>query len=86
MGTPVRNSNTNAVKRIQRVLKHGLYNLQLANTKTTHVKVGMTYYLLYDDEIVSFRKWYQLGRPRYVVAGSEDGCKGHLRRLIQQRF
>jgi len=86
MATPVRNSNTSAVKRIQRVLKHGLYNLQLANTKTTNVQAGITYYLLYNDEIVTFRQWYQLGRPRYVVAGSQDGCKGHLRRLIQQRF
>lgn len=80
MATPVRNSNSSPIKRIQRVLQHGLYNLQLANSRTTHVTAGITYYLLYNNEIVTFRQWYQLGRPKYVVAGSEEGCKGHLKR------
>lgn len=50
---------------------------------------SMTYYLVQETlEVLSFREWYQLNRPSYIVSGSYNGCMSTKDRMLakQQRF
>ena len=72
-------SNTTPKNRLSRVLQFGLKQIQNAqSSKFISDAVGITYYLLTDGRIVTFREWYQMNRPNYVVSGTKKGCQSHL--------
>lgn len=72
-------SNTTPARRLARVLDFGLKQIQNASSsKFIADAVGITYYLLGDGRIVTFREWYQMNRPNYVVSGTKKGCESHL--------
>lgn len=83
MGRPQLNSNSTPFRRMLRRLEYGLYNLKLAQSRTTTMsKIGITYYLLYDGALITLREWHQLGKPNYIVAGSKEGCTAHWNRIV----
>jgi hypothetical protein len=82
MGRPQLNSNSTPFRRMLRRLESGMYNLRIAQTRTTTLsKLGITHYLLPDGVILPFRQWYQKGKPQYIVAGSKEGCAAHWQRV-----
>ena len=82
MARPQLNSNSTPFRRLVRKLGSGLYNLRLAHsTSTKFTKIGITYYLLKTGVILTFREWYQIGKPQYIVAGSKEGCAAHWERI-----
>jgi len=83
MAKPYVNSNSTPFRRMLRTLASGMYNLRIAQTRTTTLsKIGITHYLLYDGVIITFREWYQKGKPQYMVAGSKEGCAAHWNRIV----
>ncbi len=71
-------SNTTPSRRLSRVLDFGLK--QIRNAKSDRIFseiIGTTYYLLTDGRIVTFREWYQMKKPNYVVSGTKRGCLSH---------
>lgn len=72
-------SNTTPASRLSRVLQFGIQQIRNAqsNSKFINDAVGITYYLLTDGKLVTFRQWYQMNRPNYVVSGSKKGCLAH---------
>lgn len=73
-------SNDTLKQRLVRNLSHGLSQLQMAGKEKKKTNAGTEYYLLKTGEIVSFREWYQMNKPNYVVSGSKEGCEGHKKR------
>ena len=64
-----------------RNLSHGLNQLQINGTERKKTDAGIEYYLVKDTrEIISYREWYQLGKPPYEVCGTKKGCEGHKKR------
>lgn len=76
------NSNTRLLTRLSKQLNHGLW--AMTNYKKD-VSVGTgtgSYYLVKATlQVLSFRDWYQAGRPDYIVHGSLKGCQGHRNRM-----
>jgi len=71
-------SNTTPTSRLSRVLEFGIQQIRNAQSgKFINDAVGITYYLLTDGKLVTFRQWYQMNRPNYVVSGTKKGCMAH---------
>ncbi len=84
MSTNIRTgySNTRAVFRMQTQLslgRHQMINYRKELSKP--ITDTVTYYLLKDGRVVSFREWYQLNQPSYVVSGTKHGCFLHAQSL-----
>jgi len=76
-------SNTTPTNRLSRILDFGLN--QIRNTKSESIfkeALGRTYYLLTDGKIVTFREWYQMQRPGYIVSGTKRGCESHQEMIL----
>ena len=84
MFNPDKISNEAIKMRLVRNLSHGLHQLQIAGKEKKKISVGITYYLTKKGEIVSFREWYQMGSPSYIVSGTLEGCEKSKERLKQQ--
>jgi len=78
------NSNTRMITRLSKQLNHGLWTVMNYRKDVSMGTGTTTYYLIKASlEILSFRDWYQRGRPDYHVHGSQKGCKGHKERLLE---
>ena len=81
MFNPNKISNDTLKMRLVRNLSHGLHQLQIAGKEKKKSTVGVTYYLINSGEIVTFREWYQMGSPNYIVSGTIEGCQKNKERL-----
>lgn len=75
MSKNIRTGNsTRVIQKLQSQLTLGRF--QLENYRKEHNSyVDMkTYYLLKDGKIITYREWYQMERPEYLLSGSKHGC------------
>ena len=68
-------SNNTIKQRLIRSLSHGLRQLEIAGKDKKKSEVGITFYLLKDGRIITFREWYQMDSPSYIVSGTRSGCE-----------
>ena len=68
-------SNNTIKQRLIRSLSHGLRQLEIAGKDKKKSEVGITFYLLKDGRIITFREWYQMDSPSYIVSGTRNGCE-----------
>lgn len=81
MFNPNKISNDTLKMRLVRNLSHGLHQLELAGKEKKKTDAGIEHYLIKDTrEIVTYREWYQMGKPNYEVCGTRAGCEGHKKR------
>lgn len=52
--------------------KYQMENYRKFNNQNPDMK---TYYLTRKGDILTFREWYQAGKPDYIVSGSKHGCQ-----------
>jgi len=76
-----RNSNTTYFQRLYRRLRHGMYCIRNPRRDSSFKNLHITYYLLSDGTLITFREWHQFGKPHYLVAGTEAGCLSHWQRI-----
>jgi len=82
MFNPNKISNDTLKMRLVRNLSHGLRQLEIAGSEKKKTSAGTEFYLIKGTgEIISFREWYQKGKPNYEVCGSKEGCEGHKKRM-----
>jgi len=76
-----KNSNTSYLHRLCRHLRYGIFCIRNPRRDSSFKNLHTTYYLLNDGTLITFREWHQFGKPQYLVAGTEDGCRSHWKRI-----
>lgn len=78
-----RNSNTAMTDRFRRLLQHGQNELKRSKSFNPSLDTK-TYYLLEKTmKIISYREWYQKGKPEYISYGSKQGVEGYKKRVSE---
>lgn len=85
MHRKIGNSNTHGVAKLLRTMSYGQHLANIGGAVKVTKNVGKTFYLTYDNEIISFRKWKEKGSPDYVVSGSFEGCEGTMKRRMERK-
>lgn len=81
------NGNTGSLHRLTREINAG--KRAVDNCNDTKVKerrqVNITYYLLNDGRVITYREWCWENKPGYKLNGSLDGIEKHLKRVSNDR-
>ena len=79
--SPSKLGNTRLIQRLSTQLNFGLQQVKNYRKSSNESFADLTtYYLLKDKSLVTFREWYQLGRPDYLFSGSRKGCLASIGR------